>query len=162
MYIEWHPLAILMLAHNGDASDQEYIIGKFTNLARFGLTTNLSAWTTALIEIREEGAVAEVEEKYFRSPARKREELTAVMTALSEHGSNGHTHLRDQIVQSYATLLDHHPEMAGYVARDLLTWRRWELSDQLEKILDKIKGTDPLTAYVIERYLARARGVNTG
>ena len=150
-----------MLAHNGDASDREYIIDKFSSLARFGSATNLSAWTTALLEIQEEEAVVEVEEKYFRSSTRSRDELVAVTTALSEHGSNGHTHLRDQIVRSYAILLDQHPEMASHVAKDLMTWRRWELSDQLNKILNTIESSDPLTAYVIKLYLAQEKKANT-
>ena len=160
MYFEWYPLAILVLAHNGDQSDRKYIVGKFSSLERFGLTTNLSAWTTALIEIQKEAAVAEIEEQYFRSSARSREELIAVTAALSEHGSNGHIHLRERIIQSYATLLDYHPEMAGYAAKDLLTWRRWELSDRLKKILNTTKSTDPLTAYAIRLYLAQAKTVN--
>ena len=82
-------------------------------------------------------------------------------TALSEHGSNGHTHLRDRIVKSYSMLLDQHPEMASYVAKDLMTWQRWELSDQLNKILNTIKSSDPLTAYVVKLYLAQAKKANT-
>ncbi|MDJ0958751.1 MAG: hypothetical protein QNI91_17930 [Arenicellales bacterium] len=161
MYLEWHPLAILMLAHNGDVNDRANIIDKFSYYARFGLTTNLSAWTTALIEIEEDAAVVKIEEKYFRSSIRSREELVAVTAALSEHGSNGHTHLRDQIIQSYSTLLDYHPEMASYVARDLMTWRRWELSDQLGEILNDIKHNDPLNAYTIRLYLSQANKVKT-
>ncbi len=161
VYFEWHPLAILMLAHNGDASDRKYIIDNFSSLARFGSTTNLSAWTTALIEIQEEEAVVEVEEKYFRSSSRSQEELVAVTTALSEHGSNGHTHLRDQIVRSYSILLDQHPKMASYVAKDLMAWARPELSEKLTTILDNVKDTDPLTAYAIRLYLAKAKNVNT-
>jgi hypothetical protein len=161
VYYEWHPLAILILAHNGDANDRNFIAGKFSSLARFGQSTNLSAWTTALIEIQQGAAVAEVEEKYFRSSRRTREELVAVTAALSEHGTNGHTHLRDQIVQSYSTLLEHHPEMASHVAKDLTAWKRWELTDQLAKTLDAIKQTDPLTAYAIRMYLAQAKKGDT-
>lgn len=161
VYFEWYPLAILILALNGDMSDQSYIIDRFSSLARFGMAANLSAWTTALIEIQEVTAVDEVEEKYFRSSTRSREELVAVMAALSEHGSNGHTHLRDHIIQSYSTLLDYHPEMASYVAKDLMTWRRWELADQLTAILKTIEQTDPLNAYAIRLYLGQVKKGNT-
>ena len=161
VYVEWFPLAILMLAHNRDMSDRDYIIGKFSSKANFGLTNNLSAWATALIEIREDAAIVEIEEKYFRSSTRSREELVAIIAALSEHGSNGHTHLLDQIVQSYSILLDYHPQMASYVAKDLMTWGRWELSEQLTKILNTIEHSDPLTAYAIRLYLSQANKVNT-
>lgn len=161
LYVEWHPLAILMLAHKGDARDREHIVGKFASYARAGLSTNLAAWATALIEIHEKEAVAEIEQVYFRSTARSRKELSAVMAAMSEHGSNGHTHLRDQIVQSYSTLLDYHPEMASYVARDLMVWGRWELSDQLTRILDDVERNDPLAAQAIRLYLVQAKRINT-
>lgn len=161
VYFEWYPLAILILALNGDASDRSYIIDRFSSLARFGMSANLSAWTTALIEVQEAAAVVEVEEKYFRSSARSREELVAVMLALSEHGTNGHTHLRDRIIQSYSTLLDYHPKMASYIAKDLMTWRRWELADQLAEVLETIEQTDPLNAYSIKLYLGQVKKANT-
>ena len=156
IYTEWQPLAILILAQKGNASDQEYIIKKFSSYARNNLTINLSAWATAFIEIKEKQAVREIEKHYFRLSTRKLDELKAVTAALSEHGNFGHKHLRDQIVMSYSTLLEFHPEMAGYVTRDLLAWQRWELSDQLAKILNTKNQVDPLGAYVIKQYLYQA------
>lgn len=157
MYFEWHPLAILMLAQSDEEADREYIAEKFTSLSQVGLTTNLAAWTTALIEIKEAAAVTDIENRYFQNSARNREELIAVILALSEHGSNGHTHLRDEIVDGYTTLLGSHPEMANFVANDLMKWRRWELSDQMQEILDTVEGNDPLGAFAIRMYLAQAR-----
>ncbi len=42
-----------------------------------------------------------------------------MMTALSVHGTDGHTYLRDRFVQSCATLLDHCLEMVSFVIKDL-------------------------------------------
>ena len=39
--------------------------------------------------------------------------------ALSLHGTEGRTELRDQIVAAYQGLLEVHPAMGGYVAKDL-------------------------------------------
>lgn len=156
-YFEWYPLAILMLAHNANANDREYINNRFSTHVNFGLSMNLSAWATAMIEIEGKKGIVEIEQKYFRSSVRTQEELTAVVAALSEHGSNGHTYLRDQIVQSYSTLLTHHPKMASYVAKDLMTWRRWELSDQLSKIMTNGNDIDPLNAYALKLYFAESK-----
>ena len=162
IYVEWHPLAILMLAQSGSAADQEYILGRFAALAQFGLTTNLAAWATAAIEIQEDNTVDQIEQDYFSAPSRTQEELLGVITALSEHGTNGHTHLRDRIVQSHSTLLQTYPAMASHVAKDLITWERWELADQLSRIVDNTEHTDPLNSYLVKLYLAQARNVMAG
>lgn len=156
LYLEWYPLAILMLARNGDADDRRYVRDAFMSAARVGIETNLSAWATAYVELDKEPAVAMIEALYFRNTKRSRDELTAVVTALSVHGSDGHTDLRDRIVQSYETLLDTHPRMAAYVAKDLTTWRRWELVDELGALLEAQADSDPLNAYAIRMYLAKA------
>ena len=157
-YFEWYPLAILVLAQSGDERDHDHIAGRFSSLASFGLTTNLAAWATALIEIRRQAAIDEIETSYFRSPARSKEELAAVIAALSVHGSNGHTHLVDRIVRSYATLIENHPEMASRIATDLMAWRRHDLADQMAEALQEVQDTDPLGAYAIRMYLAQSPG----
>ena len=107
-----------MLAHNGNEQDRRYIMNSFSTSARLGLTVNLSAWATALIEIYREQGVDLIEDRYFRTAGRERVELDAAVQALSEHGSSGHTHLRPRIVDSYAVLLEHYPDMASAVASD--------------------------------------------
>ena len=47
--------------------------------------------------------------------------------------------------------------MANFVANDLMKWRRWELSNQMQEILDTVEGSDPLGAFAIKMYLAQAR-----
>jgi nickel/cobalt exporter len=44
-------------------------------------------------------------------------------------------HLRDRIAESYRVLLDVHPAMASYVAKDLLAWRRWDFTDVMGALL---------------------------
>jgi hypothetical protein len=79
------------------------------------------------------------------------------MKALSVHGSDGHTHLRDRIAASYGVLLEAHPAMASYVAKDLLAWQRWDFTDVMSKILAARAGADPLGAYMIELYISQAQ-----
>ena len=157
-YSAWHSLYILMLAHTGNAQDRAYIAKTFDTHQRFAITTNLAAWATAYIELEEGAAIAVIEERYFRNQTRTKEELVAVMKALSVHGSDGHTHLRDRIVASYGILLDVHPAMASYVAKDLLTWQRWDFTGVLAKIMEARAEVDPLGTYMIELYVSQARG----
>jgi hypothetical protein len=155
--LAWHALAILMLAHTGHAQDRAYIAETFHTHQRLGITTHLAAWATAAIELEEGAAIAVIEERYFRHNTRTTEELVEVMKALSVHGSDGHTHLRDRIAASYGVLLDVHPALASYVAKDLLAWQRWDFTAVLSKMLAAQADVDPLGAYMIELYVSQAQ-----
>ena len=130
-YIEWHALYILLLAQSGDQRDQRLISESLRSATRFGLTTNLAAWSTAAIELEGEEAIDFIEKEYFHNPERSAKELEAVSLALSTHGTNGRTELRDRIVASYATLLAQHPSMTAKVALDLIAWKRRELAAEV-------------------------------
>jgi hypothetical protein len=123
MYFEWRSLAILLLAHSGEAADQRYISESFRSAARFGLTKNLAAWAAAAIEIEGAGAISFIQRSYFNQPGRSQDQLLEIIRALSLHGTEGRTELRDEIVASYKVLLDVYPNMGGYVAKDLTAWR---------------------------------------
>jgi hypothetical protein len=155
-YLEWHALFILMLAQTGNALNRAYIAETFHTHQRLGMKTNLAAWATAYIEIEEGAAITVIEERYFRNNTRTQEELVEVMKALSAHSSDGHTHLRDRIAASYGVLLDAHPTMASYVAKDLLAWQRWDFTDVLSKMLSAQADVDPLGAYMLELYISQA------
>jgi hypothetical protein len=155
-YIKWRSLAILLLAHRGEAQDRKYVTESFHLAERFGLTTNLAAWAAASIELDGAQAVSFIENRYFRNPVRKKEELAEVLKALSLHGTEGHKHLRDQIVKSYGLLLEFHPEMAASVAKDLLAWKRFELRGKLAKIAAKNAELDYAGKKMIRQYLRLA------
>jgi ABC-type nickel/cobalt efflux system permease component RcnA len=130
-YFEWRPLAILMLAQSEEPADRRHIGESFRSKERYGLTQNLAAWATAAIEVEGAETVDLIEQSYFVQPGRSREELLEILKALSLHGTEGRTELRDQIADSYATLLRTYPDMGGYVAGDLAAWGRTEWSHQL-------------------------------
>ncbi len=153
-----YPLAILMLAHNGDEADHRFIEDTFRSHARQSLSAHLSAWATAYIEIRGDEGVSTIEELYFHNRERNRTELAEIVRALSEHGSNGRVDLRADIARSYGVLIRQYPGLAGVVAADLTRWGRWELAGDLAELLEE-RSPDPLTAYAIKTYLARASSV---
>ena len=132
-YLEWHALYILLLAQSGHPDDHALIVERVRSAEELGSTLQLPAWATAWIEIGEEEALEFIEEKYFKDPDRT-EEAGVVMTALSEHGSNGHVHLRDRIMKSYEVLLANHPSLVVRLLPDLTAWERWELSPQISEI----------------------------
>jgi hypothetical protein len=125
-YSQWRGLAILMLAQSSEPQDQQQIAKTFRLAEQFRVTKDLAAWAAASIELEGAAAVAFIESRYFRRPDRKQEELVEVIKALSVHGTEGRSDLRDRIVTAYEVLLDIHPQMSEYVAKDLAAWRRTE------------------------------------
>ena len=74
-YAEWHSLAILMLGQSDDAADRVRAYKSLNANHRFGLTTNLSAWTAAVIEMDGLEGLRYVEQHYVHDQGRSREEL---------------------------------------------------------------------------------------
>jgi len=133
-YIEWRSLAILMLAQSADERDRKFVEDSFDSCRRFSLTTNLAAWATAFIELNEGGAIELIEEEYLCNPGRTEPEVHAVITALSVHGRDGHTHLRDRIVRSYGIAIRNQPAVAGRIAKDLTDWKKWEYRKEVSQL----------------------------
>ena len=152
-YAQWRSLAILLTIHCGEARDRQYIGDSFRAAERFGLTANLAALAAASIEFDSADAVSFIEEKYFRNPDRIKEELIEVVRALSLHGTEGRTELRDQIVASYGVLLDIHPQLAPRVATDLLAWRRNEFTAKLARVEAADATLDYAGKRAVRRYL---------
>jgi hypothetical protein len=118
-YIQWRPLAILMLSQSADAEDRASIDKNFADCCEFSLTTNLAAWATAYIELNGAIAIERIEREYFANPGRSDKEVRAIVTALSLHSQDGHTQLREQIVRSYEIAMRNYPEVAKLIAKDL-------------------------------------------
>lgn len=156
-YIEWHALYILLLAQSGDPQDHAFIEEKVVSAERFGLSNQLAAWATAYIEIKEQAALEFLGEHYFANPDREPKEIAALLLALSVHGTNGHTHLRDRIVAEYRTVLDQYPEMAAKVVGDLLAWERYDLAGPVAALAASAPpSADPLSVSQIRYYVNQA------
>jgi len=161
--VEWHSLFILMLGQSKLPSDHAWIRSQVERRARFGITTNLSAWTTAYIEITPETGIEDVEALYFAERNRTPDELEEVHRSLSVLGSEGGAvaepriaQRRRRIVKSYAILLEHHPTMAGGVASDLTNWKTRALVDQLSSIMESETMLDPGSEMAVSYYLSMA------
>jgi len=162
-FIEWHSLYILLLGQSQQPQDRAYIRKQVESAARFATTTNLAAWLTAFIETHPETGIGEIETWYFSHPGRSNDELDQVMTSMSVLGSQPPVAdlplfpLRDRIVKSYATLLKHHPAMAGKVARDLSMWQVRAHVERLTAIQKEKTLLDPADLYLVDYYLSVVR-----
>jgi hypothetical protein len=152
-----------MLGQSRLPSDHDLIRNKFETNARYGLKTNLSAWATAYIEINPETGIEDIEALYFAERGRTPDELEEVHRSLSVLGSEGGAvaeprvaKRRRRIVKSYATLLEHHPTMAGRVASDLTNWKTRALVDRLSRIIESETMLDPGSEMAVSYYLSMA------
>lgn len=160
-YIEWRPLAILMLTQNVGESERALVEQQFHDCSRFALTTNLAAWVTAHIELSGADAIDVIDQQYLGNVNRSVAEISAVVTALSVHGRGGHTHLRDRIVRSYRAAIKNHPAAIGRISQDLTDWGRCDYRAEIRQALgrgDLNMGPDDRAA--IRRYLASDRAAN--
>ena len=163
--LEWHSLFILMLGQSDHPDDLEYIRANFESASRFTLTSNLSAWTVAFVEAHPETAIAEIETDIFANVARSSRTLEAVLQGLSVIASQDGilvpqriAELRRRLIESYGALLELHPQLAGWVARDLALWKRQALVEPLTAIAAKEALLDPAARFAVESYLASASG----
>ena len=134
-YVEWHALYILLLSQSEQEEDRERIRAAVRSAEQFGLTQQLAAWATAWIEIDEEVALDFLGEHFLAADDSSQRQLGAVVAAMSQHGRNGHQHLRPQIVGHYRRLLEVHPDLAPDIAPDLIAWQAWDLEPQIAEIL---------------------------
>lgn len=154
-YLEWRSLAIMMLAQSGDTADHARIRKTIDDKQRLNSTFNLAAWATAYIAIDGAGGVEQIQRWYLAQPDRSDEELQAIVKALSV-SANAEPSLRKPVADGYRALLQTHPLLAPAIARDLITWRRWDFTEQMQPIRKTIAQQDPLGAYAIGLYLRSA------
>ena len=141
-YLQWRPLAILLLAQSESAEKGQSIWDSLESAQRFQLTTNLAAWATAAIEIDGDKAIEYLQEHYCRRSDRTPEELREVVKALSLQGTQDNGALRDRIIAAYRVLLENHPATAELVSRDLDAWQRSDLTNLLQTIEASRAGND--------------------
>jgi hypothetical protein len=154
-YMEWRSLAILMLAQTRAPADDALIRKRFADKQAFGSTLNLTAWTTAYIAVDGAKAISSIERLYLSRRSRSPEELSAVLEALSiQAGDN--PQWQKQIVATYRTLLEVHPEMADEIADDLIAWRRWDFLEQVSLARAQRKDDDPPGTHALDLYLKMA------
>jgi len=162
-FIEWHSLYILLLGQSRHPDDMAYIRQKIETAAAYALNKNLSAWVTAFIETNPETGLEEIEDLFFSNKHRtpNKGELEEIWMGLSVLGSEGGSltapeifERRQRIVQSYGTLLDNHPLMAGSVARDLTIWQLRALVERLTEIKENEPALEPDARMAVTYYLS--------
>jgi hypothetical protein len=154
--VEWHGLYILMLGMSDRDDDLAFVRRKLATAAKYGITINLGAYATAFIEMVGADAVNALASEYFAVPGRSSAELLEIVKALSVHGKDERVEVRTAIVDAYGLLLEQHPELAGYVVKDLLDWKVRRFVPRLREILNSSVGLDEASELAVAMYLSSA------
>jgi hypothetical protein len=157
LYLEWRRLYILLLGVNASETEAELVRKTMHNLAHFNQGLNLSAWATAYIEIDGEQAIDWLETNYLGNPARAKDLVLETLKALSTQSTTPFSELRPRIAESYQLLIETHPKLAGWVARDLVTWQDWSFAEPLAELRNRETTLDGPSIFAIDYYLGRAR-----
>ena len=134
-YYQWRPLAIMLLAQNPSEKDRKLIEDSFDMCNQFSIKTNLAAWTTAYIEINGLSALDVIEEKYLSDANRTELEIRSIIIALSVHGLDGQSELRERIIKSYGLALQNHPHVTGLIVNDLKKWNKPDYRERIREII---------------------------
>ena len=100
----------------------------------------------ALIEIDGEEAIDWLEAVYLGASDRDPDAVLEVVKALSVHGAREQSRLRGRIAESYGTLIEAHPSLAGWAARDLTAWEDWRFAVTLNELRGSRRTMDGATA----------------
>ena len=158
-YIEWRGLDILLLGLSNAQQDRARVIHEIEDRRRRSNALNLDAWATAYVEVGGVAGIDQLADWYFRDASRSRDELRNIVRALSVHAAND-AGLRESVVAAYKDLLDYHPLAGPDIARDLIAWQQWDLSEQMRILQPQVAESDPLGAYAIKLYLQRVASRN--
>ena len=72
-------------------------------------------------------------------------------------GARPRSGLRQRIAESYGVLIQTHPSLAGWAARDLAAWQDWRFAEILEQLRERSPAMDGATKYAIDYCVGRAR-----
>lgn len=158
-YYEWQRLAILLLGFSNESADKARIKERIEMAHKYIFTKHLDAWLIAYIEVGRKNAIEQITTFYIKRRARKSDELIDVLAALTVQG-NDKPALRDEIITAYGELLKYYPELAVKIIHNLISWQRWELTEELKAIRVSMGKKQPLSSYQLDRYLRMAAAKN--
>ena len=160
-YAQWHSLAILVLGQSDSEIDRDLVYAQLDMSQQFGVSQNLAAWATALIEMDGVEGIRHIEQLYLGSSKPLPEQLEQIILALSTQGK-ADAKLRDRIADVYRRVMRSNPESAPRFVMDLIAWQRWGFIDEYRELKRDIDPDDALANYAVNLYLSTASRMKVG
>ncbi len=154
---EWAPIHILLLGLSDDPADRQFVRSAFEAAGRSPSASTLGAWATAYLEVDGRAALDRIEADFVRDPLRPREQITAIVRALSTFAAVSEPEMRHRIASQFGTLATTRPDLAGEAAREFMLVEDWSLVDVFEDLLASGGIASPAEEFAIAYYLHKAR-----
>lgn len=150
------PLYALLLGMAGTAADAHALEARILASGRRDTLASLSALLAAYLELRGAQGLPWIQHHFLEDTQRSDDQLQAALQALRIHAEDGTRVTQAQVVQAYASFIQHNPARAGFAAPDLNKWERWEFTPAFVEIL-RSKASRVFSArYGIIFYLMRS------
>ena len=156
-----YPLASLFIVMLGliDEARATTLVRRMVDDAHdLGLSTHVTAWATALVEIDGRAGVETLAQMAIGSHATERVTADAMLTALALHGTEGLVSERDRIAEILSRSAEIDTGFAVNAVATLIEWKDWRAAPIVE---DHIRGGAKLALperMALTAYLAAAQG----
>jgi hypothetical protein len=159
-WMEWAPVAIILLGLSEAADDRAFIRRAANIAARSGHTLHLAAWLTALIEGDGPAAIDWIATTYIDRPDRNDGELRQVGLALASHAARDDT-TGAAIREAMGRLAAARPPVAAALAQTMTDRQDWSLAPEAARWLDEGRVTSPADAFLLTSYVLAAEAAQT-
>lgn len=156
MYFAWRGLDVMLLGMSKEEQDEARVLKEMNATQKFSIEQDLAAWATAFVEVKGSEGLTQLTQWYFQDSSRTPEELRSVVRALAGH-ANENVAMQAPVIAAYEIMLDTHPHIAPEIVHDLISWKRWDLTEKLTQLKPIVARKDPLGVYQLNLYLQQAR-----
>lgn len=153
-------LYLLLIGIAGDARDAAALERRLDTAWSTGDAKNLASLIAGDLQLRGVSRLGWVEERYLVDRRRSAAEVEAALMALSVHGEANGAIPRERVITAYKAFMRAHPDIAGYVARDLAAWQYWDAAPEYVALLESGARQQYPSRIAILAYLRQAP--NTG
>ena len=146
----------MLLGLSDEKQDQDWVLKEMQRQQSQYQSLNLAAWATAYLEIVGKAGIDDLSDRYIGDARRSRDELRLITRAMAGHANHNPTWI-EPVVDVYRELLNTHPSSAPDIAHDLIAWKQWEFSQQMQQLLPQLTENDPLGAAKVELFLKQSQ-----
>ncbi len=154
-WMEWAPIAIILLALSDDAGDQAFIRRAADLALQSDRAAHLASWTTALIEVDGQAGIDRIKASLVAHPGLSEAGRAAVILGLATHAARSDdtgAALRDIL----AGLAADQPGVAAALARVMTDRADWSLAEEARRWRDTMADGSPADAFVLTSYILAA------
>lgn len=133
--VDRFPLYHTMLGICGGPDDVTALEQNLARMWQGNRAMGLGAMLTAVLELKGEVAVAEIEQRYFYDQDRTLAEIEQAVLALRLHGNANAAVSRERVIQAFHGLVECREPLAFMIIEDLARWGDWSFRERLVDVV---------------------------